>query len=188
MRPEKVVNPYGSTAGANSGDFHLYRQTRAREMERMKQLTEEEKERMKDMEFQNKIKRDREEVEKKTEKKRKKRQKQKEAKLRRKMLAKAGVKLDGPDSEEDEEEGDLNDFVVLASEEEAIKVESAASADAEKRVSAESAKAEESTKDASGPTTKEAPAPPFANDGSFLETMKKQMEAKGGRNEKTGAS
>lgn len=180
MRPEKIVNPYGSTAGANSGDFHLYRQTRAREMERMKQLTEEEKERMRDMEFEKKIQEDREEEQKKTEKKRKKRQKQKEAKLRRKMLAKAGVELDGGD--EDEVEGDYDDFAV-PSPEETKEAEPFSFAEPEKGdTTIDSAEGVESANDKDGTVTS-IPAPPFPNDGSFLEMMKKKLEANDGDKE-----
>ena len=173
MRPEKIVNPYGSTAGANSGDFHLYRQTRAREMERMKQLTDEEKDRMKEMEFQNKIQRDREEVEKKTDKKRKKRQKQKETKLRRKMLAKAGVNLDGRVEEGDDE--DFDDFAVPAPEE----VNNVETTEADKDVNTERAQAESTKEEDDSASKEDIPAPPFPNDGSFLEFMRKQLEAKG---------
>ena len=38
VRAEKVVNPYSSTAGAGSGEFHVYRHSRAREMARLKAI------------------------------------------------------------------------------------------------------------------------------------------------------
>ena len=49
---EKVVNPYGSTAGAGSGEFHVYRHARARELSRWKQLDKEEQEQLLDKEFE----------------------------------------------------------------------------------------------------------------------------------------
>lgn len=166
VRPEKVVNPYGSTAGANSGDFHLYRQTRAREMERMKDLTTAEMERIKDAEFQDEIKRNREDEEKKTEKKRKKRQRHKEAKLRRKMLKKAGVTLDdGPD----DDEGD-DDFEVPFPDN-----------DGPNKPQIETNKDDGATtkdKEEVGSPQNGGNPVPFPNDGSFLEMMRKQLEGK----------
>jgi hypothetical protein len=41
----QVVNPYGSTAGAGSGEFHVSRHARSREMMRIQQLDEEDLER-----------------------------------------------------------------------------------------------------------------------------------------------
>lgn len=165
VRPEKIVNPYGSTAGANSGDFHLYRQTRAREMERMKQMTQEEQERMKDLEFQKKIQQDREEEEKRTDKKRKKRQRHKEAKLRKKMLAKAGVKLDDAEDEND----DADDFAVPAPDETTNNKDSSSS----DQPNSETALLEQDHK---SEETNNIPAPAFPNDGSFLEMMKRKIE------------
>lgn len=169
VRPEKVVNPYGSTAGANSGDFHLYRQTRAREMERMKELTTAEEERMKDVEFENKIKRDREEEERKTDKKRKKRQRRKETKLRRKMLAKAGVQLD--DNSNNDEDFDDDDFAVTLPN--VIGPNNTGNETSKDDRPEKERDEEESARKTNHPVSQ-----PFPNDGSFLEMMKKQLKGK----------
>ena len=90
------MNPYGSTAGAGSGEFHVYRHARQREMERIQQLSQDEQNKLKDEEFYDKIQKDKEEQEAKTAKKRKKRQRQKEAKQRKKNLALAGIGEQAP--------------------------------------------------------------------------------------------
>ena len=93
VKPEKVVNPYGSAAGAGSGEFHVYRHARSRELERMQTLKESEEEVKKDEDFQKMLEKNRQEDMERTEKLRKKRQRQKEAKQRKKNLAKVGVVL-----------------------------------------------------------------------------------------------
>ena len=52
---ENVSNPYGSTAGAGSGEFHVYRHARAREMERWKQINASEAENKAEEAFQQKL-------------------------------------------------------------------------------------------------------------------------------------
>merc|ERR1712037_1028555 len=52
IRPEKVTNPYGSTAGAGSGEFHIYRHARARELCRLKIMHEEQKSRDQNQEYE----------------------------------------------------------------------------------------------------------------------------------------
>lgn len=90
---EKVNNPYGSTAGAGSGDFHVYRHARAREAERWKQMNQEEREKELEDEYQKKLEANRMEEEQRTAQRRKKRQRHKEAKLKKKNLALSGIIL-----------------------------------------------------------------------------------------------
>mmetsp|Transcript_16215 Transcript_16215/g.22855 ORF Transcript_16215/g.22855 Transcript_16215/m.22855 type:complete len:230 (-) Transcript_16215:382-1071(-) len=164
LKVEKVDNPYGSTAGAGSGEFHVYRHARAREMARWKQLDEEEKERIREEEFKSKVETYKSEEDRKTEQRRKKRQRQKEAKQRKKNLKLAGV----ISTTETAGNGDTND------EEEFTYIPMHAQKKSE---------VEEDKKDNN---EKESPQVPFANDGSFLEMMKKKLEEesqKGGSND-----
>eukprot|EP01071_Lankesteria_metandrocarpae_P001236 Lankesteria_metandrocarpae@DN1402_c0_g1_i1.p1 len=52
VRTEKVVNVWGSVAGAGSDFFHLYRNHRNTEMNRLKEMDEEEDERLANEELQ----------------------------------------------------------------------------------------------------------------------------------------
>ena len=88
---EKVVNPYGSTSGAGSGEFHVYRHARAREMARWNALDLEEKEKKEELEFRTALENDRKQMEIKASKNRKKRQREKEAKRRKKVMKAAGI-------------------------------------------------------------------------------------------------
>lgn len=88
---EKVDNPYGSTAGAGSGEFHVYRHARAREMARWEQINATEAERRADQEFQMRVTQNAREEEEKTEKRRRKRERAKDAKRRKKNMMLGGV-------------------------------------------------------------------------------------------------
>lgn len=111
---EKVDNPYGSTAGAGSGEFHVYRHARAREMARWEQINAIEAERKAEQEFQTKVAQDAKEEQEKTEKRRRKRERAKDAKRRKKNMMLGGVDIgvgneirgsrnnDHEDDEEDE--------------------------------------------------------------------------------------
>ncbi|KAI9622990.1 hypothetical protein H4Q26_014933 [Puccinia striiformis f. sp. tritici PST-130] len=86
IRPprEMMKNVQGSSAGAGSGEFHVYKQSRRREYERLRLMDEnEEKDRLK-TEFEKKQADIKEQVEAKTNKNRLKRQKKKD--LRKKKL------------------------------------------------------------------------------------------------------
>jgi len=100
---EKVDNPYGSTAGAGSGEFHVYRHARAREMARWERIGAEEAEAKAEDEFRGQVARNEEEEAKATEKRRRKREREKEAKRR-----KRNMKLGGVGVGEDDGDGDGN--------------------------------------------------------------------------------
>jgi hypothetical protein len=148
------MNPYGATAGANSGDFHVYRHARARELERMNGMDEAEEEELKDLEYKNMLEGFKTEEEGKTEKRRRKRQREKEAKLRKKSLAKAGIETNVAAQEIDEKE-----FSYVSN------------------VQKKQAETEATDKDKKVPAVEmEDGKLEIANDGSFLEMMKRKME------------
>ena len=78
--PEIVANVQGSSAGAGSGEFHVYKASRRREYERMRLMEEELKTEKSNEEFERKREEARRKDEAKTEKNRRKREKRKVAK------------------------------------------------------------------------------------------------------------
>ena len=170
VKAEKVSNPYGSTAGAGSGEFHIYRHARAREMARWDELDASAREKELEEQFQEELRNCRTEEERKTAKKRRKRQREKEAKQRKKVLRAQGIgtsitadagALKVPSNEQHGEEEFT--YIPLAEQEEQHK------GDEENRKDEDEdegdSKAEASTAD-----VKE-----IRNDGSFLEIMKKRL-------------
>ncbi len=103
------MNPYGSTAGAGSGEFHVYRNARSREMMRIQQLDEEDKERKADDEFWRKVMTEQEIELKKTEQRRKKRQREKEAKLKKKVMRLNGLTIEKEESRNEGANGNFDD-------------------------------------------------------------------------------
>lgn len=100
LKVEKIRSQIGSTAGASSSTFHIYRHARTREMERLKSMTEAERNAEQDREYKAKRDLEKREAEERTAKRRKKRQRQKEAKNKKKFLTAAGI-LSSKDGEED---------------------------------------------------------------------------------------
>lgn len=91
VKVEKIVNPYGSVAGAGSGEFHVYRHARSREMERWNEIDRREKFDRDQQDFADGQQQAEEAVLSKSEKNRRKRQRQKEAKSRKQNLQLSGV-------------------------------------------------------------------------------------------------
>ena len=75
--PEIVANVQGSSAGAGSGEFHVYKASRRREYERVKAMDEEVERERKDKEFEQEREEKKRRDEEKTEKNRKRRDKKK---------------------------------------------------------------------------------------------------------------
>ena len=186
-RAEKVSNPYGSTAGAGSGEFHVYRHARAREAQRWKNMAEAEKQRILDEEFANKRQKDEEEEKRKTEKRRKKRQRAKDAKKRKRNLELSGIKVGGGAGEDDDDDDNENDDNDDAGDrkdsgrskpnyddEFDYKPEAELEKDADQK---EGDKAGDDDDRKEQTSNKKSKVETFANDGSFLEMMKAKMKA-----------
>lgn len=103
--PEFVRNIWGSSAGAGSGDFHVYRGVRRREYARQKFLTEKSGKDKLDEEFQKRLKEHKKDAEDRTAKKRAKRLKKKmKQKAKKPKLNNKSENGKGEGSEESEEE------------------------------------------------------------------------------------
>jgi len=102
-------NVMGSSAGAGSGEFHLYRQMRRKEQSRVKQLAYRKKRDELDAEFQLKLKENDKTAAERTEKKRLKRIKKKEKKKKKPKVAKQNSES------EEESDSDMEDNVVVKS-------------------------------------------------------------------------
>lgn len=103
--PEFVRNIWGSSAGAGSGDFHVYRGVRRREYARQKFLTEKSEKDKLDEEFQKRLKEHKASDQQRTAKKRAKRLKKKmKQKAKKTKLNNNTANGKGEGSEESEEE------------------------------------------------------------------------------------
>ena len=104
--PEFIRNVWGSSAGAGSGDFHVYRGIRRRQYAREKFENVMSEKQEKDEEFQKKVAQNKKEAEVKTAKKRAKRLKKKfkQKHSRKQKLQKKKEESSSEDSDEEEEE------------------------------------------------------------------------------------
>lgn len=165
LATEKVINPYGSTSGAGSGEFHVYRHARAREMARWNALDFEEQQKKEELDFRATLEGDQKQAETKASKNRKKRQREKEAKQRKKFMRAAGIDVQKPENNNTEgnEEEEEFAYIPVAQQQQHTEQE-------EKKES--SSKTVESS--SAGPSSDNYHSIP--NDGSFLEMMKRKLE------------
>ncbi|XP_058955300.2 PRKR-interacting protein 1 homolog [Pocillopora verrucosa] len=122
--PEFIRFVMGSSAGAGSGEFHVYRATRRREYNRTAYIEKKAEEHELDESFHKKLEENQNKADEKTAKKRAKRQKKKQKKLNAKRKKEDVKEKDGHDSknrasssdddddDDDQEEGNEPHFVI----------------------------------------------------------------------------
>ncbi|XP_029902726.1 PRKR-interacting protein 1 homolog [Myripristis murdjan] len=112
--PEFVRDVMGSSAGAGSGEFHVYRHLRRREYQRQDFLDAMSEKQKKDQEYLDKVESNQLNAEERTAKRRKKREKLKQKKLMAKKAKQDAKKTDDADkssssSEDEDEEREADD-------------------------------------------------------------------------------
>jgi Protein of unknown function (DUF1168) len=101
-RPDKVENVMGSTAGAGSCEFHLYRAARSREVSRLESLESADALEQERAAFAERVDKNRQEAEERTKRNAEKRKKRKRKKL--KANGSPNQAKESDDEEEDEEQ------------------------------------------------------------------------------------
>lgn len=109
--PEFVRNIMGSSAGAGSGEFHVYRHLRRKEYARQRFITEQARREDADIQFQERVQAKQAAAEARTAKKRAKRLKRKQNLKKKKSSDPQTGTGTGPDTQSDEEseDGDSDD-------------------------------------------------------------------------------
>ena len=161
---EKVVNPYGSVSGAGSGEFHVYRHARARELARWNALDLEAKEKQEELEFRASLETDEKQQETKASKNRRKRQREKEAKRRKKFMKAAGIDLHEAVKNNTNDSEEEFTYIPVAKRQQQEKVRE------DENESSSKAKETSTAGLSSGSGTI------IPNDGSFLEMMKRKLQ------------
>ncbi|QGA13111.1 hypothetical protein EYB26_000756 [Talaromyces marneffei] len=92
--PEIVANVQGSSAGAGSGEFHVYKASRRREYERLRLMEEESKREKTNEEFEKKRAETQRKDQEKTDRNRRKREKRKAAAAKNKTGASSSTAMD----------------------------------------------------------------------------------------------
>ncbi|OIW27370.1 hypothetical protein CONLIGDRAFT_426445 [Coniochaeta ligniaria NRRL 30616] len=116
--PEIVTNVQGSSAGAGSGEFHVYKASRRREYERLRQMDEEVRKETEAEEFE-RLRREREERDAEKTRRNRERREKKKGKRGNKGTAAGGeaggkakilprIQVDGEDGESKRDGGDAN--------------------------------------------------------------------------------
>ena len=145
----------------------------------MKQMDEDEEKAVADQDFNEKVEGWKEEEDRKTAKRRQKRKREKEARQRKKNLKLSGIAVgnggadgagdSGGDGEVDDD--DEFDYKPMQQQEQAEQPVQDTDGKADEKPAAAREKGDDQSKE----EAEDAPAAPFANDGSFLEMMKKQL-------------
>lgn len=109
--PEFVRNVMGSSAGAGSGEFHVYRHLRRKEYARQKFIQEKARKELLDDEYHQKLEENKKLAEEATAKKRAKRLKKKQARKQKKRMKTTNNKQDNvmEDKDSEEESSDENE-------------------------------------------------------------------------------